>query len=242
MNMAEALRLQQISQQSLYSEGVMVTAIRHCHQVLRRWLRGGPVLELGPAEGVMTEQLVRDTADLTVVEGSELFCQRLRQRFPRVAVHHALFESFETPRRFQTIVLGHVLEHVEDPVAVLRRVAGWLADDGLIFAAVPNARSLHRQAAVSMGLLAQEDALNALDLHHGHRRVFNPESLRAAFTQAGLAIDAFGGYWLKPLSNGQLEAGWTQAMLDAYMQLGERYPDIAAEIYVVARGRRGGAG
>jgi hypothetical protein len=26
-------------------------------------------------------------------------------------------------------------------------------------------------------------------------------------------------------------------MLDAFMQLGERYPDIAGEIYVVARNR-----
>lgn len=238
MNMAEIDRLQQISQQSLYSQGVMVTAIRHCHAVLRRWLRGGAVLELGPAEGVMTERLVQDTADLTVVEGSALFCAQLRERFPSVAVHHALFESFETERRFQTIVLGHVLEHVEDPVAVLQRVARWLAPEGRVFAAVPNARSLHRQAAVSMGLLTQEDALNTLDLHHGHRRVFNPETLRAAFTQAGLAIEAFGGYWLKPLSNAQLEASWTQPMLDAYMQLGERYPDIAAEIYVVAGPRR----
>ncbi len=234
MNMAEVDRLQQISQQSLYSQGVMVTAIRHCHAVLRRWLRGGSVLELGPAEGVMTERLVNDTDDLTVVEGSALFCEQLRARFPQVAVHHALFESFETERRFQTIVLGHVLEHVEDPVAVLQRVACWLAPHGRIFAAVPNARSLHRQAAVHMGLLPQEDALNALDLHHGHRRVFGPESLRAAFMQAGLAIEAFGGYWLKPLSNGQLETQWTQPMLDAYMALGERYPDIAAEIYVVA--------
>lgn len=235
MNMAEVDRLQQISQQSLYSQGVMVTAIRHCHQVLQRWLRGGAVLEMGPAEGVMTERLVHDTRDLTVVEGSELFCQNLRARFPQVAVHHALFESFETERRFQTIVLGHVLEHVEDPQAVLQRVSRWLTPDGRIFAAVPNARSLHRQAAVMMGLLPQEDALNQLDLHHGHRRVFHPESLRATFTQAGLAIEATGGYWLKPLSNGQLEASWTQPMLDAYMLLGERYPNIAGEIYVVAQ-------
>jgi hypothetical protein len=44
----------------------------------------------------------------------------------------------------------------------------------------------------------------------------------------------FGGYWLKPLSNAQLEAHWTPEMLEAYMQVGERYPDIAAEIYVIA--------
>ena len=49
-----------------------------------------------------------------------------------------------------------------------------------------------------------------------------------------LAIELFGGYWMKPLSNRQLEAHWTPAMIEAFMQLGERYPDIAGEIYVLA--------
>ena len=40
---------------------------------------------------------------------------------------------------------------------------------------------------------------------------------------------------MKPLSNAQIESQWTPQMLEAFFQLGERYPDIAAEIYVVAR-------
>ena len=85
-----------------------------------------------------------------------------------------------------------------------------------------------------MGLLQAEDELNELDKHHGHRRVFNPESFRQAFYQSGYNIDYFGGYWLKPVSNSQIEANWTAEMLEAFMKLGERYPDIAGEIYVVA--------
>ena len=76
--------------------------------------------------------------------------------------------------------------------------------------------------------------MNEMDMHHGHRRVFNPETFRQVFHGANLKIEAFGGYWLKPISNGQIEASWSDAMLDAFFQLGERYPDIAAEIYVVA--------
>lgn len=239
MSQQEINRLQEISEQSLYSEGVMVAAIQYCHRVLARYLGRGPVLEMGPAEGVMTHCLAGHAGGLTVVEGSERFCQDLRQRYPSVAVHHALFEDFAPAGQFETIVLGHVLEHVEDPVAVVKRARGWLLPGGRLFAAVPNARSLHRQAAVSMGLLAQEDALNARDLHHGHRRVFNPESLRAVFSQAQLRVEVFGGYWLKPLANAQIEQHWTPAMLDAFMALGERYPDIAGEIYVVASAGEG---
>ena len=237
MHMTELARLEDIADRSLYSRGVMETAIRHCFDVLQRHLRRGPVLELGPAEGVMTDLLATATSDLTVVDGSARFCAQIAARLPQVQVHHALFEAFEPVRRYQTIVLGHVLEHVEHPVALLRRVAAWLddSDDACVFAAVPNARSLHRQAAVGMGLLPSEDALNSMDVHHGHRRVFNPESLRACFVQAGLKVRVFGGYWLKPVSNRQMEEHWTAAMLQAFMELGERYPDIAGEIYVVAK-------
>ena len=85
-----------------------------------------------------------------------------------------------------------------------------------------------------MGILREEDTLNELDLHHGHRRVFNPETFRNCVAPAGLKIEIFGGYWMKPVSNAQIEASWTPEMIEAFMVLGERYPDIAGEIYVVA--------
>jgi 2-polyprenyl-3-methyl-5-hydroxy-6-metoxy-1,4-benzoquinol methylase len=227
-------QLDAISKNSLYSSGVMSPAIEYCFSILKRYLHGNHVLELGPAEGVMTELLSNTNKKLTVVEGSSVFCESLSRRFPSIQVVHALFEDFEPEEKYDVIVLGHVLEHVHDPEAILNRARTWLKPEGRIFAAVPNARSLHRQAAVIMDLLPQEDALNEKDRHHGHRTVFNPESFRAAFTRAGLAIDVFGGYWLKPISNSQIENTWTPSMIDAFMQLGERYPDIAGEIYVVA--------
>lgn len=146
-----------------------------------------------------------------------------------------MFEEFRTNDRFDNVVMGHVLGHVADPVTILVQAKQWLAPGGRILAAVPSSRSLQRQAAVIMGLLPAEEAMNDMDLHHGHRRVFNPESFRACFTQAGYRIDIFGGYWLKPVSNRQIEETWSPEMVSAFMQLGERYADVAAEICIVAR-------
>ena len=98
----------------------------------------------------------------------------------------------------------------------------------------PNSRSLHRQAAVIMGLIDREEAMSEADIHHGHKRIYNPELFRQHFLMAGYKITMFGGYWLKPLSDKQLEESWSNDMLRAFMALGERYPDIAAEIYVIA--------
>jgi 2-polyprenyl-3-methyl-5-hydroxy-6-metoxy-1,4-benzoquinol methylase len=230
----ERHRLDSIAAVSLYGVGVNPATIAHSFQIFRRHLRPGSILEMGPAEGLMTEELARLGQPLTVVEGAGAFCESLRGRFPQAEIVHSLFEDFRPAKRFDNIVLGHVLEHVDDPVAILSAAKPWLADGGRILAAVPNARSLHRQAAVIMGLLKFEEELNDADRHHGHRRVYTPETFRRDFLQAGLKIEVFGGYWLKPVSNGQIESDWSKEMLDAFMTLGERYPDIAGEVYVVA--------
>jgi 2-polyprenyl-3-methyl-5-hydroxy-6-metoxy-1,4-benzoquinol methylase len=235
MNQAEKVRLESISNVSLYCAGVNSATIKYSFKIAERHMVGDTILELGPAEGVMTELLAATGKRLTLVEGSSLFCDSLRRRFPDANTINALFEEFQSNELFDNIILGHVLEHVEDEVDILARAKRWLKPGtGRLFAAVPNSRSLHRQAAVIMGILKEEDSLNEMDLHHGHRRVFNPETFRGAFAGAGLKIEIFGGYWIKPLSNAQIEASWTPEMVEAFMVLGERYPDIAGEIYVVA--------
>ncbi|QEL64411.1 hypothetical protein OTERR_09350 [Oryzomicrobium terrae] len=227
--------LERISNVSLYAAGANAATIKHSFHIAQRYLTGSSLLEMGPAEGVMTELLATTGQSLTLVEGSRLFCDDLRKRFPQAQVVHSLFEDFSPAEQYDNIILGHVLEHVQNPVDILTRAKQWLKpDSGRLFAAVPNARSIHRQAAVIMGLLPQEDALNEMDHHHGHRRVFTPETFRSAFYQAGLNIEVFGGYWMKPVSNRQIEQHWTPEMLEAFMQLGERYPDIAGEIYILA--------
>jgi len=230
----DRVALEAIASDSLYGAGANGASVEYCAEVFARYWRGGSVLELGPAEGLMTGHLVERFDRVTTVEGSERFCESLRERFGSITVVQALFEEYQPSERFDAIVLGHVLEHVAEPRALLSRAAGWLAPNGQLFAAVPNARSLHRQAAVVMGLLETEHQLNEMDRHHGHRRVYDPESFRAEFLGAGLRIEVFGGYFLKCLSSAQIDAHWTPAMLHAFMALGERYPDVAGEIYAVA--------
>ncbi len=230
----ETLRLDCIAEDSWYSKGLNTRTVEYCGRIFSRFWKGRRCLEMGPAEGVMTTQLCNAFPELTLVEGAEVFCRDLRDWFPNATVIHSLFEDFVPASLFDTIVLGHVLEHVAHPVEVLRKAGAWLAPGGVICCAVPNARSLHRQAAVLMGILETEHSLNPTDLHHGHRRVYDPETFRAEFRAAGLTVDVTGGYWLKPLSNSQMESAWTAEMIDAFMRLGERYPDIAAEIYAIA--------
>lgn len=234
MKSDEQTRLASIAEDSWYALGANGASVQYSAKILARFFHPSACLELGPAEGLMTAELVKHFSDLTCVDGAPSFCENLRNKYPSIKVTCALFEEFEPRQKFDTIVLGHVLEHVIEPGDILKRLRGWLNPGGRVLATVPNALSIHRQIAVEMGILAHEHALNETDLHHGHRRVYDPVSLRDEFRNAGLKIEAFGGYWLKPVSNRQIEKDWTPGMLEGAMCVGERYPDIAAELYVVA--------
>ncbi|GHV79548.1 hypothetical protein AGMMS49944_13390 [Spirochaetia bacterium] len=136
--------------------------------------------------------------------------------------------------RYNNIILGHVLEHVIDPVAILELCKKWISDNGRILASVPNKKSIHRQAGVEMGLLSRPDDFSEKDKRHGHRRIFGPDSFAECFNKVGLKIIKSGGYWLKPFSDSQIEAWYSDKMIDTFLKLGEHYPDIAGEIYIVA--------
>jgi 2-polyprenyl-3-methyl-5-hydroxy-6-metoxy-1,4-benzoquinol methylase len=230
----EVSRLAALATDNFYGQGTNARTVAYCFRVFRRHLRPGRCLELGPAEGFMTGHLAEHFDDLTVVDASPQFCASLRERFPSVDVVEALFETYAPTGEFDNVVLGHVLEHVLDPVSILTSVRKWTAPGGRLLAAVPNAHSIHRQMAVLMGMLPTESTLNETDARMGHRRVYNRDDLEGDVVSAGFVVESAGGYWLKPVSNAQIEKDWTADMLAAAMQVGESYPDIAAEIYVIA--------
>lgn len=227
-------KLNEVASQSLYTTFTNSNTILYSYKIFSRFLKKGKVLELGPAEGLMTPHLLTYDSELTVIEGSSVFAEQLKRKYQSLNVINSLFEETVLEDTFDFIILGHVLEHVADPVILLQTIKKWLAPGGKILCSVPNAQSLHRQAAVEMGLLKTIFSQSEKDVHHGHMRIYTPETLKADFSSAGYRIDHFGGYWLKPLSDSQIEASWTQEMLSAFLKLGESYPDIAAEIYIIA--------
>ena len=217
-----------------YNTGINLKSEEKGYSILKRFLKGDNVLELGPAEGAMTANLVKDVKNLTAIEGSKPSAEKLKKKYPQVNVVNCLFEEFKPNEKYDFIILGHVLEHVENPTEVLKLARSWLSDKGTIFATVPNSNSIHRQAAVLMKLLETQKSMNITDIAFGHRRTYDLNEFEKDFLDAGFKIIQKGGYWLKPLSNKQIEDDWTDEMVDAFMQLGEDHPEIAAEIYIIA--------
>ena len=83
---------------------------------------------------------------------------------------NARFEDVRLPEQYDNIVLTHVLEHLDDPVLVLKRVNDeWLKEGGRFFLVCPNASAPSRQIAVKMGLMLRGALAHAL---HWNRPMF----------------------------------------------------------------------
>ena len=197
-------------------------------------VRGPAVLVLGAATGAWIGPLLAKVDQLDIVDAVVETVDRLTSTHPGVICGHvALFERFEPSRRYDTVILGHVLEHVFDPRLVLSRVRGWLCPGGRVIVAVPNARSLHRWLGVELGLLESLTAFSPADRAVGHRRVYTREALTVDMEAAGLRVTMMSGLVLKPLSNAQMDT-WSPEMRCAWRTLGDLLPEYACVLLCLA--------
>jgi 2-polyprenyl-3-methyl-5-hydroxy-6-metoxy-1,4-benzoquinol methylase len=204
------------------------------------FFRPGRLLELGSHEGSFTELLLPYFDDITCLEASPVAIERARQRLgDRVTFVHGLIESAPIAGRYDAVVMTHVLEHVDDPVGVLRRINHeWLSDNGRLFVVVPNAHAASRQIAVHMGLIDHATAVTPAEAEHGHRRTYTLETLERDAVGAGLSVVHRSGIFFKALANFQWDRLLqTDIISDGYLEgcfkLGQRYPDLCSSVYLV---------
>jgi 2-polyprenyl-3-methyl-5-hydroxy-6-metoxy-1,4-benzoquinol methylase len=204
------------------------------------FLRPGNMLELGCFRGAFTRRLQAICSDLTCVEASDEAIAEARQLIGNdVRFHNALFEEVTLPRRYDNIVMTHVLEHLDDPVRVLKRVnEEWLAEAGRFFLVCPNANAPSRQIAVKMGLITHNAAVTPAEAAHGHRCTYTLDTLERDALAAGLKVMHRSGIFFKALANFQ----WDRLLqtdiiskeyLEGCYQLGQIYPDLCSSIFLM---------
>lgn len=204
------------------------------------FFRKGCLLELGSYQGQFTRRFLDHFDDITCVEASgEAMREAQRKLGDRVQFVNALFEEVTLARRYDNIVLTHVLEHLDDPVRVLRRINDdWLAEGGRFFLVCPNANAPSRQIAVKMGLISHNVAVTLAEAEHGHRITYSLDTLERDAVAAGLRVVHRSGIFFKALANFQ----WDRLLqtdiisreyLDGCYKLGQQYPDLCSSIFLM---------
>lgn len=200
----------------------------------------GNILELGSFKGDFTKRLIPDFEDITCVEASEeAIAVAKKELGNKVKFIHSLFEKAKLPVKYNNIVLTHVLEHLDDPIGVMKRInSEWLADNGRFFLVCPNANAPSRQIAVKMGLISHNSAVTPSEKAHGHRITYSLDTLERDATAAGLKVVHRSGIFFKALANFQ----WDRLLqtdiiskeyLEGCYQLGQIYPDLCSSIFLL---------
>lgn len=199
------------------------------------------VLELGSFKGAFTKRLVPLFEDIHCVEASSEAIAEAKKDIKYFVRHfHSTFETVTLPRRYDNIIMTHVLEHLDDPVAVLKRVNDeWLNGRGArFFVACPNANAPSRQIAVKMGLITHNTEVTPSEAAHGHKITYTLDTLERDAKAAGLKVIHRGGIFFKALANFQ----WDKILktdiisheyLEGCFELGQQYPDLCSSIFLV---------
>lgn len=204
------------------------------------FFRPGSLLELGSFKGDFTRRFLDRFDDVTCVEASgEAIAEAKRRLGDRVAFIHSMFETAALPKRYDNIVMTHVLEHLDDPVRILKRVSEeWLSKGGRFFLVCPNANAPSRQIAVKMGLIPHNASVTAAEAEHGHRRTYSLDTLERDVLAGGLKVVHRSGIFFKALANFQ----WDRLLstdivskeyLEGCYALGQQYPDLCASIFLM---------
>lgn len=200
----------------------------------------GNLLELGCNEGKFTERIINIFSDITCVEASSEACEVVLNKFGnKVTVINSLFENVQLKIKYDNTLLTHVLEHLDDPVGLLRRInEEWLSDDGKLFLVCPNANAPSRQIAVKMGIISHNSAVTKAEKEHGHRITYTMDTLERDIKRSGLKIVHRSGIFFKALANFQWDMLLktdiiSQEYLDGCYEFGQIYPDLCSSIFFV---------
>jgi 2-polyprenyl-3-methyl-5-hydroxy-6-metoxy-1,4-benzoquinol methylase len=198
------------------------------------------VLELGCFKGDLTKRLIPLFEDITCVEASNKAIELAKKQLSdKVKFVNALFETVTLPSKYENIILTHVLEHLDDPVFVLKRInTEWLSENGRFFLVCPNANAPSRQIAVKMGLISHNSAVSPAEAEHGHKITYTLDTLERDVQAAGLNIIHRSGIFFKALANFQ----WDRLLqtdiisteyLEGCYRLGQQNPDLCSSIFLM---------
>jgi 2-polyprenyl-3-methyl-5-hydroxy-6-metoxy-1,4-benzoquinol methylase len=200
----------------------------------------GNVLELGSYKGGFTKLLLPYFEDITCVEAADDAIEVAKKDLGnKVKSVCSAFETASLPAKYDNIIMTHVLEHLDDPVFILKRINDeWLSPGGRLFLVCPNANAPSRQIAVKMGLISHNSAVTPEEANHGHRITYSLDTMERDAVAAGLRVVHRSGIFFKALANFQWDSLLetdiiSQEYLEGCYKLGQQYPDLCSSIFLL---------
>jgi cyclopropane fatty-acyl-phospholipid synthase-like methyltransferase len=207
-------------------------------EILKKFLVGSKVLELGCSRGFLTEKLASVCQTVIVVEGSEKnisYAKDKTKNLSNVQFYHSLWQDFEySGRDVSDVVFFGGLEYLDKDVGleVLNKIRSWLEPGGRLHVVVPNALSLHRKIAYYMGMIKDVHVLSERDKMFGQKKeVYDKETLFIELQECGYKVSNWEGIFLKPLPNVMM-MDLDEKIIKGFYEISKELPDYCAHIFV----------
>ena len=160
--------------QSLHKKLVIIPEISRVQKLLGR--TDYSMLDVGCGTGWISKIWADSGAHVTGLEPSAARAAVARKRGLRVLSCYA--EELDDDEKYDLIVIRHVVEHIEDPKAILRGFVSRLNPHGLLLIVVPNIDCIGRK-------IFEADWTWVLPWHCNF---FNPRSLKMLLEECGYKI------------------------------------------------------
>ncbi len=196
------------------------------------------VLEVGCGVDSIGNYLDNQAIDLTVVEPDPYFLKAGTEFIRNCTRFNGFFEEFPVGEKFDLIIVSCLLHEIKEPQIFLKHLSYFCGENTIVHINVPNSESLHRLAAVEMGMMkASNEPTTTQSLMQQSRSAYSMKDLIKEVELANFKIVSSGGYLLKANTHYQLSEMMkigiiNEEVLGAYVKLGERMPEIAAEIFI----------
>lgn len=164
-------------------------ALSSHQQILRqvRELGRSPILDVGSAQGMLGHQLLGSGLVLDAVEPHPHWAELARPAYRQVfncTIEQAM-ENLQG-RDYQVIVCADVLEHLPDPVGVLRKLRQLATPDAIFLISLPNIAHL---AVRLMLLFGRFGPMEKGPLDKTHLHFYTRDSALAMLKEAGLFVE-----------------------------------------------------
>ncbi len=203
------------------------------HRIINYSKDANSLLELGLGHGYTTTIFSKHFANHIVLDGSKAVIENFKHKYPecKAKITETYFEEFNTTEKFDLIVMGFILEHVEDPIQTLSHYRQFLTPNGKLFIAVPNAEVLNRRLGHLAGLLPDMTSLSEHDFILGHKRYYTINTLKEDIKKASYSIERMEGIYLKPFTTKQMiTLNFDKKIIDALCLAGIEYPELCCGI------------
>jgi len=183
-----------------------------------------------------------------IVEKSKVFSEnalRLSKKYSqgKIAILNGKLEDVKDriPRlKYDVIIISSVLHEVENSDEIISILRAFCEPTTIVVAIVPNADSIHRLLAVESNLIKSKYDDSDTDKIYNRRVHYDRKTFRLLFLRNGYDVINIYTFFIKFLSNAQLEAILNQGILNydvlyGFEKLSSYLPYYGAEIFLEAK-------